>query len=399
MYYEQDPCLAFQRRPQLRHYVYSVTFSSSMTVNRYIPNESTTYICQQLSLLTALNRIQWGSSSDIIYASAATFKPIARAIGLLQAFQELHLPFLAEPDYLDSVFQPLRFTCVTAVTTSRSALTWLQGHLPTLRELNITLTIDKMPDLLHKFRALRRLSLSPVADVPLFLDTIRDMHCLNDLTLGIKPDLFRRWDAPISRAVKLPELRSLKLNVESSEAILVRYGKTSIPSCYQLIAAHSQRLETLGVTINDSIVHRPIEGDRIFYDIMNTHATSIRTIRLDDMSVTQETLARLFSQCTRLEELGLRVNSRGMTLMRLSPLGPLAVNLRHLTLTLGSSGRCEDMETERFFAQEMPYLKRLHIRNVSHSNAAPYIVWERFWVYDEILAAPRQVIAKTSTPP
>jgi hypothetical protein len=56
----------------------------------------------------------------------------------------------------------------------------------------------------------------------------------------------------------------------------------------------------------------------MFSRIIHDHAESIRALRLDNMAATDETLARLFSRCTRPEELGLKVlRDRRVTLVSL----------------------------------------------------------------------------------
>ena len=65
-------------------------------------------------------------------------------------------------------------------------------------------------------------------------------------------------------------------------------------------------------------------GDKIFSKIIHDHAGSIRALRLDDMTAAEDILVRLFSRCTRLEELGLKVlMDRRVTLVsHLPPLVP-----------------------------------------------------------------------------
>ena len=81
-----------------------------------------------------------------------------------------------------------------------------------------------------------------------------------------------------------------------------------------------------------------MQGDRLFSKIIHDHAESIRALRLDDMTATKETLVRLLSRCTRLEELGLKVlKDRGVPLVSLlrMPLGPstmTSVSRAHLAL-------------------------------------------------------------------
>ncbi|KIM27786.1 hypothetical protein M408DRAFT_159170 [Serendipita vermifera MAFF 305830] len=157
---------------------------------------------------------------------------------------------------------------------------------------------------------------------------------------------------------------------------------------------HSRQLESLDISMTVSNTQHNIHADEMLSDIGNIHSGSIRIVRLCDMTATGDTLLLLFSQCTRLQELSLRMNDWRSTLVAFTTLGSLAVNLECLNLTLGAGYQAPDAsEIERFFEETMPRLRTLYLCKIAVlKSKLHYIGWERCWVYDDAVNAPRQVI-------
>ncbi|KIM27785.1 hypothetical protein M408DRAFT_159162 [Serendipita vermifera MAFF 305830] len=189
-----DPCLAFQRRPQLRYHVHDVTFSPSDHFD-FVRPESVPYICQQLGSLPMVKRIKWCRSSGghPMHVRAAVFEPIVQALSRLQTLRELQLPFIISPpsDYLNSITQPLSDISLIFGNVSFPFEQWLQQQQrDELHQLDITIFATKMI-LSEGFHALRSFAFTPVLDLFHTLATIQGMPCIKDLVLGIRTEV---WD-------------------------------------------------------------------------------------------------------------------------------------------------------------------------------------------------------------
>ena len=86
-------------------------------------------------------------------------------------------------------------------------------------------------------------------------------------------------------------------------------------NCYWLIATHATDLQTLHICARSPKSHPDVRGDELVVEIVQNHRKSIRSLRLDEMSITEETLLHLSAECTHLEDLGLNVVRERLSLV------------------------------------------------------------------------------------
>jgi len=120
--------------------------------------------------------------------------------------------------------------------------------------------------------------------------------------------------------IKLYKLRSLKVDIlqHQPRSTTNHDGVTmAILVCYTSIGSSSRVLKTLHLCAVTPSYQEIIHGDKLIFKIVNNHAASICSLRLDDMSTHKETLLYLFARCVRLEELGLKLMGESMNVVYL----------------------------------------------------------------------------------
>ena len=90
---------------------------------------------------------------------------------------------------------------------------------------------------------------------------------------------------------------------------------STVFNCYKLIAAHATDLQTLHICARSPQLHPEVRGDETVVEIVENHKRSIRSLRLDEMSITEATLLHLSAECIHLEELGLNVIEEHLSLV------------------------------------------------------------------------------------
>jgi hypothetical protein len=107
--------------------------------------------------------------------------------------------------------------------------------------------------------------------------------------------------------VELPKLRSLKMSIfgfRKSPFI------DSIHHVYETLATSSSSLENLKIKIWYSQQFHQYEGGKLAKLVVRNHGPAIRSIIIDDMILSFESLVHLCSNCPNLETLGFSPTKR-----------------------------------------------------------------------------------------
>ncbi|PVG04412.1 hypothetical protein CPB86DRAFT_216244 [Serendipita vermifera] len=167
----------------------------------------------------------------------------------------------------------------------------------------------------------------------------------------------------------------------------------SVCHAYETLATSSRSLEVLHISTQPRDHLRLYEGGNFAKIIVRNHGLTIRSVLLDEITISPHTLLSLCSRCPNPYTLGFNVPKKA-SLVELSVALSFSVSLSSLRLT-ATNWTAAQMEEEcsLLLIQGLSQLNSLLIRwgrSVRKTSRVGYTLWKTRWTYDQSINAPRR---------
>ncbi|PVG04411.1 hypothetical protein CPB86DRAFT_778688 [Serendipita vermifera] len=388
-------CLeVFKRRPQLRQVIREIklrkdTWRRWESLHIMARQPAVEQCAQELSLLPFVHTLtlcghtpSWNPYGVDLYRNF---------IKRIRCLKEVRLD-RQHGNYLEwqaSTVLPSGLTKISSLQTAISQNTekWIQSNKTSLECLALP---DVWSDFsfLSGFQNLKKLQAGSIRFWKTFMETIGGLRRLEELSFSVEQRVLET-NSLLPHNIFLPRLLSLEMAIFGYDSPV---PINSIYHAYEILASPSRLLETLRVkTWYGGRLHQH-QGERFAKWIAQNHGPTIRSIILDDMTLSPNKILYLCSRCPNLCVLGFSL-PKETDMIELSTALSFLRGLSYLRLTIFFLHLGPDpQEFNHLLVQNLPELLCLHVRwdGPGHKmSRTKYTLWKRRWSYDQHSGSPK----------